>query len=81
MGDLQAIREMAAAMGLRGQDAIKFVREQHENVRTERQLQHEEDDRAREEADRAREEAGPAREEAERVRDHKLEMIGERGQQ
>ena len=52
MAKLQQLRELAAEMGLKGQDVMAFVREQ-ENSREERRLQREADAAARSADDRA----------------------------
>ena len=61
MAELQQLRELAAEMGLQVQDVIAFMREQLEQSREERRLQHEADAAARA-ADRE-------------AREHELEII------
>lgn len=63
--NMQQMLEMVERIGLRGEDAIQFIREQQEMARSERLEQ-------REEAERRREEQ---REEAERQRQHELEIL------
>ena len=68
MAELQQLRELAAEMGLQGQDIIAFVREQQELSREDRRLQREADAAVRE-ADAA------ARTADDRAREHELEII------
>ena len=79
MAELQQLRELAAEMGLQGQDIIAFVREQQELSREERRLQREAvaAARAADAAARAADAAARAadREADDRAREHELEII------
>ena len=72
MAEIQQLRELAAEMGLQGQDIIAFVREQQELSREERRLQREADAAARA-ADAAVRAADRAAED--RASEHELEII------
>ena len=65
MAELQQLKELAAEIGLQGQDVIAFVREQQELSREERRLQREADAAAR----------AADREADDRAREHELEII------
>ena len=73
MAELLQLNEMAEQMGLQGQEAMAFVREQQEIAREERCVQ-------REEAQHNHEEAAPQREAKAAAIVHKLEVIRLRGE-
>ena len=68
MAELLQLREMEGQMGLQGQEAVAFVREQREIGREERRVNHEEAQHNHEEAARQRESEAAARA-------HELEVI------
>ena len=66
--------DAARQLGLEGNEALQFIREQQELQRAERQEAREEAERVRQETERARQEAERGREEAERQKQHELQM-------
>jgi len=71
---MNTLLEQAERLGLQGQEALQFIRDQQELQRLERIEAREEAERQREEATRQREEATRQREEAERQRQHEIAM-------
>ena len=79
IAELQRLREIVVDMGLQGQEAVDFIREQQEDAREERRIQREEAQAARALTERQLEEAHAQaqaqREENVQARAHELEVI------